>query len=118
MVVFSKQILTRDNLRKRGIPKPLECNFCKEIESVKHLFFDCLVARLLWDGVSDIIKVDVRDYESIASKRLCNKRITTQALPSALKCTGRRITRQSIREAHLQGKAAYLSKAQDAMARG
>ena len=38
--LFSQnKIMTRDNLRARGIPKPLECEICKEIEIVKHLFF-------------------------------------------------------------------------------
>jgi hypothetical protein len=42
--LFSQnKILTRDNLRKRGIPKPLECSLCKEIESVSHLIQSALV---------------------------------------------------------------------------
>jgi hypothetical protein len=43
----SIKIMTRDNIIHRGIPKPLECELCKDIESVNHLFFDCLVSRLL-----------------------------------------------------------------------
>jgi hypothetical protein len=43
--LFSQnKILTRDYFRKRGIPKPLECTLYREIESVNHLFFDCLVS--------------------------------------------------------------------------
>ena len=36
--LFSQnKIMTRDNLRARGIVKPLECELCKEIESVKQI---------------------------------------------------------------------------------
>ena len=73
-LLSQNKILTRDNLRKRGMPKPLECSFCKDIESVHHLFFECIVARLLWRDVLDIFKIEIVDYESVASKWLCNKR--------------------------------------------
>jgi hypothetical protein len=39
---WTSGIMTRNNLRKRGIPKPLECNLCKEFESVKDLFLNAL----------------------------------------------------------------------------
>jgi hypothetical protein len=73
--LFSQnKIMTTDNLRKRGIPKPLECMMCKELESVKHLFFECLVARIVWDDVFKVFDVLVTDFESIAAKWLCNKK--------------------------------------------
>uniref|UniRef100_A0ACD5W9V5 Uncharacterized protein n=1 Tax=Avena sativa TaxID=4498 RepID=A0ACD5W9V5_AVESA len=38
--LFSQnKIMTRENLRARGMPTPLEYELCKEIESVKHLLF-------------------------------------------------------------------------------
>jgi hypothetical protein len=75
LLLFSQnKILTRDNLRKRGIPKPLECSLCKEIESVPHLFFDCLVSSLLWYEVQKFFDVEIIDFLSLASKWLCNKR--------------------------------------------
>jgi hypothetical protein len=37
--------MTRDNLRVRGMSKPLDCKMCKEIETVKHLMFECVVYR-------------------------------------------------------------------------
>jgi hypothetical protein len=74
LLLFSQnKILTRDNLRKRGIPKPLECSLCKEIESVPHLFFDCLVSSLLWYEVQKFFDVEIIDFLSLASKWLCNK---------------------------------------------
>lgn len=46
--LFSQnKIMTRDNLRKRGIAKPLECTHYTEIESIHHLFFECQLAMLL-----------------------------------------------------------------------
>ena len=39
-LLSQNKIMTTDNLRKRGMPKPLECCLCKEFESVAHLFFD------------------------------------------------------------------------------
>jgi hypothetical protein len=66
--------MTRDNLRKRGMPKPLECSLCKEIESVKHLLFECLISKLLWDMVFEVFGISVTDFLSIASKWICNTR--------------------------------------------
>jgi hypothetical protein len=60
--------MTRDNLRHRGIPKPHECELCREFKSVKHLFFDRLVSKLLWSEVKEIFGVEVNDYLSLASK--------------------------------------------------
>jgi hypothetical protein len=47
---------------------------CKEIETVKHIMFECIVARLLWDEVFKIFDIVVTDFESIATKWLCNKK--------------------------------------------
>jgi hypothetical protein len=67
--------MTRDNLRRRGIQKPLVCELCSELESVKHLFFDCLVSRLLWSVVQEIFDIEIADYLSLASKWICNKKL-------------------------------------------
>jgi hypothetical protein len=45
-VIWAAQAVRGDvgcsgSLRRRGVPKPLEYDLFKEIESVKHLFFDC-----------------------------------------------------------------------------
>jgi hypothetical protein len=47
-LMSQNKMMTGDNLRRRGIPKPIECSFCKEIESVHHLLFECIVARQVW----------------------------------------------------------------------
>lgn len=43
--------MTCDNLRKRGMAKPLECVHCKEIQTVYHLFFECIVASKICEDV-------------------------------------------------------------------
>jgi hypothetical protein len=73
--LFSQnKVMTRDNLRKRGMPKRLECNLCKEIETVKHIFFECLISDLLWDMVFEVFGIRVTDFLSIASRWLYNTR--------------------------------------------
>jgi hypothetical protein len=68
------KIMTRDNLRARGIPKPMECEMCSEFETVQHLIFECTMYRALWDLVEVVSDVHVSNYESIASNWLCNKK--------------------------------------------
>ncbi|KQK07794.1 hypothetical protein BRADI_2g37672v3 [Brachypodium distachyon] len=33
------------------------CLFCAELETTQHLFFDCLVARILWSHLSEMFNV-------------------------------------------------------------
>jgi hypothetical protein len=66
--------MTRNNLRARGIPKPMECEMCAEFETMHHLMFDCVVARALWDLFEEVFDVHVSNFESIATKWLCNKK--------------------------------------------
>jgi hypothetical protein len=73
-LLSQNKIMTRDNLRRRGIPKPMECSFCKEFESVHHLFFDCLVAKQIWSLVEEVFRYRVEKYLDIASRWLCNKK--------------------------------------------
>lgn len=45
-------ILTRDNLRRRGMEGPSWCNLCKsEEETADHLFLTCSFALEVWKGV-------------------------------------------------------------------
>ena len=56
-----------DNLLKRGIEKPPECMFCAESESIQHLFFDCVVAKLIWEQVATFFDVNIgASYISVA----------------------------------------------------
>jgi hypothetical protein len=39
---------TRDNMRAKGIPKPLDCELYNEIKKyIKQLLFECIIAWLL-----------------------------------------------------------------------
>jgi hypothetical protein len=51
----------------------LECNVANG-KTVKYLFFECIVSKLLWDDVFEVFQIEVSDFLSIASKWLCNTR--------------------------------------------
>lgn len=74
-LVSNNRILTRNNLSKRQELNDKTCLFCNEPESVTHLLFDCVVAKLLWTELSTIIQKPLIDsYENVATYWLCNKR--------------------------------------------
>ena len=51
-MVFKKGvILTKDNLAKRNWKGDTKCCFCSSSETIQHLFFDCHVARFVWNAV-------------------------------------------------------------------
>jgi hypothetical protein len=53
------------------------CVFCCELESVKHLFFDCCVGQSLWVQLSEILGLEVgNDFESLAKMWLSEKRFS------------------------------------------
>jgi hypothetical protein len=43
--------LTKDNLAERNWQGNQQCYFCHEIETIRHLFFDCRLARMVWATV-------------------------------------------------------------------
>lgn len=53
-LMSNNKFLTRDNLAKRRTVADKTCVFCSETESVDHLFFKCLIAQQMWEGVADI----------------------------------------------------------------
>lgn len=62
--------MTRDNLDKRNMGKPLICEFCAEPETIDHLFFSCVVARDIWKDVPAFFDTPIgQDYLSAA--RFC-----------------------------------------------
>ena len=48
-LVTHNKLLTRDNLAKRQHLDDLTCLFCNKNETVEHLFFDCVIAKTMWD---------------------------------------------------------------------
>jgi hypothetical protein len=56
----------------------MSCCFCNELESVDHLFFDCCVAQVFWNGISEVIGLPVGyDFESVAKLSLSEKKFKT-----------------------------------------
>lgn len=53
--LFQNAILTRDNLKKRNWPRSPICSFCNEHESLKHLFFGCSHAKVIWGVVGSVL---------------------------------------------------------------
>jgi hypothetical protein len=45
------KLATVDNLNKKGLAKPESCMFCAENENISHIFFGCVVARVIWKDV-------------------------------------------------------------------
>ena len=65
-LLYNNKLLTRDNLQKRRDVADRSCLFCCEEEFVNHLFFDCCVAKLTWELISEIAGMKVgTNFESI-----------------------------------------------------
>jgi hypothetical protein len=65
------KLATIDNLNRKGFAKPTQCCFCNENESVICLFFECAVARAIWDYVQKFLGTDIgSSYVLVASKLL------------------------------------------------
>jgi hypothetical protein len=47
-LMANNKTLTRDNLAKRKKVEDGTCMFCAKQESVRHLFFECCVAKVFW----------------------------------------------------------------------
>ncbi|PNT70933.1 hypothetical protein BRADI_2g20066v3, partial [Brachypodium distachyon] len=55
-----------NNLAKRRHVDDPTCVFCGEQESISHLFFDCVVSKLTWNLISDILGITIgSDFESV-----------------------------------------------------
>jgi hypothetical protein len=68
------KLMTRDNLEKRRLGKPIACEFCSEQETIFHLFFDCIVTKRIWSYVSNFLNLQLgSDFESVSKFCLANK---------------------------------------------
>lgn len=68
------KLMTKDNLLKRGMEKPKECMFCTEDETICHLFFECVVAKMIWHFVLEFCGYSVTSYLELANRWLdCKK---------------------------------------------
>jgi hypothetical protein len=69
----NNKLLTGDNLEKRMRVEDLTCLFCKEKETISHLFFECVVARQAWLLLAEVVGFDMGlDYETMAKCWLYN----------------------------------------------
>uniref|UniRef100_A0A453CXF0 Reverse transcriptase zinc-binding domain-containing protein n=1 Tax=Aegilops tauschii subsp. strangulata TaxID=200361 RepID=A0A453CXF0_AEGTS len=50
-------ILTKDNLLKRSLIGNSRCCFCDHNETIKHLFLECPLAKLLWRSIHIVFNV-------------------------------------------------------------
>lgn len=74
-LVTKNKVLTRDNVNKRVKLDNLECLFCAEEESTIHLFFDCCVAKQVWNDLNEISGwPTVKFFLDMASCWLSNKK--------------------------------------------
>jgi hypothetical protein len=78
--------------------------------------FDCIVSTLLWDDVFQKIYIVVDDFESIASRWLCNKRfLHFNIVSSTNQSTNTKHTRRrrEINHAGRTGRMSFASTYQD-----
>jgi hypothetical protein len=62
-------VLIRDNLAKRKNLDDKSRLFCKEDESVQHVFFYCCVAKFMWQFVAEITNCPViSNFESFGKQ--------------------------------------------------
>jgi hypothetical protein len=61
-----------DNLNKKGLNKGTRYCFCSENESISHLFFECVVAKVIWSHVSKFLGFEIEGVITlyVASKWL------------------------------------------------
>ena len=72
-LLSNNKIRTRTDLAKRRHVENLRCLFCNEPETTHHLFFECIVANVMWKHLSDIFDIALgSDYESVARWWLSN----------------------------------------------
>jgi hypothetical protein len=73
----NNKTLTRDNLAKRRFVEDESCLFCDDKESIKHLFFECCVAKCIWQICSEMSEKQLgADFESVVKWWLHNKNLT------------------------------------------
>jgi hypothetical protein len=70
LLAYNK-LATVNNLNKKGLKKNTQCCLCGENESISHMFFECVVAKVTWEYVRELLGIKIGgDYISIASKWL------------------------------------------------
>lgn len=74
-LLSKNKLLTRDNLAKRRGVSDATCLLCVKSESINHLFFECCIAKLNWECISELLDLGLgQDFESVARFWVANKR--------------------------------------------
>jgi hypothetical protein len=95
--VSHNKLATVDDLNKGGFSKSEQCSFCAEKESITHLFFECVVAKVIWGYVCEFLGFVIGvDYLSIASKWLHEKRNCDVNIVSSVTLRGIWLTRNDL----------------------
>jgi hypothetical protein len=70
------KLSTVDNLNKKCLDKNTICCFCGEPESISHLLFECVVAKVVWSYIREVLGIEIEaDYLSVAAKWLQKEKI-------------------------------------------
>ena len=66
-LLANDKILTRINFSRQRQVDDTTYLFCSEVETAQHLFCECVVAKIIWETISDILEIQIgSDFESIA----------------------------------------------------
>jgi hypothetical protein len=59
-LIWHNAIATKNSLIRRNWTGDPLCQFCREQESISHLFFGCVAAKLVWSTVANAINSPTR----------------------------------------------------------
>lgn len=66
-LLVNNKLLTRYNLSKQRHVDDMSCLLCSENKAINYLVLECVVAKAIWNYISDILGVEVsRSFDSIA----------------------------------------------------
>jgi hypothetical protein len=73
-LLTQNKVLIRDSVSKRKHVEDSSCLFCCEMETVHHLFFDCVVAKQMWLEIFACVDLNNGScFESIGKLWFSNK---------------------------------------------
>jgi hypothetical protein len=74
-LLSKNKVLTRDNLSIRRHVEDKSCLFCCELETVNHLFFECVIGKQMWSHLSEIFDRQLGiDFFSIGQLWISNRK--------------------------------------------
>jgi hypothetical protein len=83
------KLATVDNLNRKGLSKRAQHCFCSKNESIVHLFFECVVAKVIWGYVGVYLGYDLgASYLTVASKWLQKEKFYSVNIVSTIVLRG------------------------------